>query len=297
MTTYGAHAATWSVGATDGAHLAVASREPIIRVWGLPPTGPGVDLSPSGTSRPRVSDLCVRDGQVAIATDWGATVEVRGVDGRVGPVLRPAARRVSAVACLDGGGWAVIGLPARADPDPEAAGTGPGVVFVYDRAGAQIDRWEVPGGAVAIVSGAVGGLAALGASGQVWEGKVGAGLPQLISGARELLPGGGGRALARSSGGGLVAASAERVCVAGGACFAADGGAGRLAASAGAIAVGGFEATVVYGLDGRVLFTLPGRPAMLRFDDNGDLAVITGSALVHVDGRTWRESGRVMPGG
>ena len=179
-----AHASQWSVGATDGEHL-VAARGDLIRVWAVPPAGPGVDLSQTGRSRPGASGLCVRDGRVAIATDWSATVQIRGVDGTTGPTLNPGVRRVGAVTCLEGGGWAVIGFPRIAVSNPEVIDTGPGVVFFYNSLGLPIARWEVPAGAVAITNSGVRSVAALAASGQIWEGNPGLGSPRVT----ELLPG------------------------------------------------------------------------------------------------------------
>lgn len=292
LQSFSAQASGWADASSDGSHLITASRGGAVRVWALPVVGPGVDLSPTGRSRSRASGVCVRDGRVAIATDWGATVQIRGVDGAEGPTLRPAVRRVADVSCLEGGGWAVIGLPKIPVSNSETVDTGPGIVFFYNSLGLPIARWAIPSGALAMTNSGVRGVAVLAASGQVWEGNPGMGPPRIT----DLLPGKEGRALTRARSGALVAASVEQVCIAGGACFAANGGARRLAASATAIAVGGFESTVVYTPAGQPLLTIPGWPGMLQFDDDGDLTVIVGATLTRFDGRTWREVERLALG-
>jgi len=277
---------TWLVGAT---------RSPALAAWRLDALEEAVALPPPGSAdrRPRVSGLCVAGDEIAMATDWSATVEVRALaDGALRRTLDPKAARVGAVRCTPEG-WAVIAMPAVASDDPEAAGTGPGELVVFDASGAETARHTAPGGVVALGAGLAGlaVLAVLDGNGGLWQLA-----DAKLTAVDAPKPPGEPNALAIAPDGQRYLGGSDGVCAVGGGCAELDGGAGWMAAGTDWVAVGGFGETTLLGADLSVRARIPGRPAGLYRLSDETLLMIHGREALRVDPSSGAITSRALLG-
>ncbi|HHO50042.1 MAG TPA: hypothetical protein ENK18_04020 [Deltaproteobacteria bacterium] len=272
-----ATAAPLSITATDRSLLIAATKEPVISTWSLPALTPGPPLRLVGADRPRIAGLCVGPTELVVAPDWSPILQLHPRrDGTPRAVTLPT-KRTGAVRC-SAAGLVLLAFPDQPSTDPDAAGTGPGIVILLGPDGAERKRHTPAAGAAAIDLASDGRLALLDNAQTVWigtaEGELEA-VPVALSGKP--------RAVAFGPTG-VFASSTDTTCRVGGACAAVDGGAGLLAAGQGWVAVGGFDATTVLDAEHlSVRATLPGRPAGLHALADGTLLRIVDRAATILD--------------